>query len=59
MVDDATGNHQSWEKGASGNPTERVPGSIIEPIPELVVSIGDKVLGCSKVEPRVDYRGQG
>lgn len=55
MVDGAAGDHQAWVQGASSNSTERVPCSVVKPIPELVEAIGDEVLGCSEVEPGINW----
>lgn len=57
VVDDAAGHHQTRIEGTSGNPTKRMPCSVIEPIPEVVESICDEILGRTEVEPRIDYRG--
>lgn len=54
MVDGAAGDHQAGVQGASSNSTERVPCSVVKPIPELVEAIGDEVLGCSEVEPGIN-----
>ena len=55
MVDGPAGDHQAGVQRSSGDAAQRVPCSVIEPIPEIVESIGDQVLCCSEVEPRVDY----
>lgn len=55
MVDGAAGDHEAGVQGASSNSTERVPCSVVKPIPELVEAIGDEVLGCSEVEPGINW----
>lgn len=55
MVDGTAGDHQAGIQGASGDSTERVPCSVVKPIPKLVEAICDKVLGCSEVKPRIDW----
>lgn len=55
MVNDTTGNHQAWVESSSSDATERVPGSVVEPVPEAVESICDEVFGGSKVEPRIEF----
>lgn len=55
VVDDAAGDHEAGVQGASGNPTERVPCAVIEPVPERFEAIGDQVFCRAEVEPGVDY----
>ena len=55
MVDDAAGDHETWVEGSSGNPTKRVPCSVVKPIPEFVEAIRNQVFRSSKVEPGVDW----
>ena len=31
-----------------------MPCSVVKPIPKLIESVGDEVLGSSKIEPRID-----
>lgn len=54
MIDGARGDHETWIEGAAGDTAERVPGAVIEPVPEVVEAIGDEVFCCSEVEPWVD-----
>lgn len=55
MVDDATGNHEAGVESSSSDTTERIPGAVVEPVPEAVESIGDQVFGSPEVEPRIDW----
>ena len=55
MVKDTAGDHEAGVQSTAGNSTKRVPGSVIEPVPEVVETIGDQVLGSSKVEPGIDW----
>lgn len=32
-----------------------MPCSIVEPVPEFVEAVGDKVFRCAEVEPGIDY----
>lgn len=54
VVNGARGDHEAWVERAAGDTAERVPGAVIEPVPEVVEAIGDEVLCCSEVEPWVD-----
>lgn len=54
MVDDTTGNHETRVQGTTGNTSQRMPCTVIKPVPKLVKSICNEVLGRSEVEPRVD-----
>lgn len=55
MVDDAAGDHEAGVEGSSSDTAERVPGTVIKPVPEAVESIGDQVFCSSEIEPRVDW----
>lgn len=55
VVNDTTGNHQAWIESSASDATERVPGPVIEPIPEAVKSICDEVFGGSEIEPRIEF----
>lgn len=55
MVDGSAGDHETRVKSTTSYTAKRVPRSIIEPVPELVKSIRYEVLGCSEVEPGVDW----
>jgi hypothetical protein len=57
VVDNAAGHHQTRVEGTSSNSSKGMPCSVIKPIPEVVESIGDEVLGRTEVEPRVNYNG--
>ena len=57
VVDDTAGDHQARVERSSGHTTERMPCSVIEPVPELVEAVRNEVLGSSEVEPRIDWRG--
>lgn len=54
MVDGAAGDHETGVQSAAGDASQRMPRSVVEPVPELVESIGDEVFGGSEVEPRID-----
>lgn len=54
MVDDARGNHETGVQSTTSDTAKRVPCAVIEPVPELVESIGNEVLCCAEVEPGVD-----
>lgn len=54
MVDNAAGGHEAGIKSSSSDTAQRVPCSVVEPVPEAVESICNEVLGSSEVEPRVD-----
>lgn len=54
MVDGTRSDHQSWVEGASSDTAERVPCSVVEPVPEVVEAIVDEVFCCAEVEPRID-----
>ena len=41
MVDGTAGDHQPRIESATSDTPERVPCSIVEPVPELVEAIGD------------------
>lgn len=56
MVDDAARHHEARVKGASGDSTERVPCAVVEPVPEVVETMGYEVLRRSEVEPGIDCR---
>lgn len=56
MVDDSAGNHQAGIESSSSNPTKRIPGSIIKPIPEGVEAMGNKMFGGAEVKPRVNCK---
>lgn len=47
--------------GATNDPAQRVPGSFVEPVEELVKAVGGEVVGRSVVEPgaREDKGGKG
>lgn len=55
MVDDSARDHQSRVQSTSGDSAKRVPGPVIEPVPERVEAMGDKVFGGAEVKPRVNY----
>lgn len=55
MVDDTARDHQAGVECASGDSAKRVPCSVIEPVPEGVEAMGDKVFRGAEVEPRVDW----
>lgn len=55
VVDDAAGDHETWVEGSPGNPTKRMPCSVVKPIPEFVEAIRNQVFRSSKVEPGVDW----
>lgn len=55
VVDDAAGDHETGVESTTGDTAKRVPCSVIEPVPETVEAIGDEVLGCSEVEPGIEF----
>ena len=44
--------HQSWINCPSNDSSQRIPGSFIKPVEEVVVSILYHVMGCSVIKPR-------
>lgn len=52
----ARGEHKAWVDGATHDPAQRVPRSLVEPVEEIVVAILDHVRRGSVVEP---VRGKG
>ena len=58
VVDGAAGDHEARVQGSSGNPTERMPCPVVEPVPELLEAIGDEILCSAEVKPGVDYGRQ-
>lgn len=54
VVEDTAGDHETRVQSTTGNSTQRVPCSVIEPIPEVVETVRNEVLGSSEVEPGVD-----
>jgi hypothetical protein len=57
VVDGAAGDHEAWVEGTASHTAERVPCSVVKPVPEAGEAILDEVFGCSEVEPRVDWVG--
>jgi hypothetical protein len=55
MVNDTTGHHEAGVEGASRDTSQGVPCPVIEPIPKVGEAVRDEVLGCSEVEPGVDW----
>ena len=53
-MDNATGDHQAGIEGTTGDTTQRVPCSIVKPVPELVEAIRNEILSRAKVEPWID-----
>lgn len=54
VVEDTAGDHEARVQSTTGNSTQRVPCSVIEPVPEVVKAVRNEVLGSSEVEPGVD-----
>ena len=54
MVDDASGYHESRVDGASDDPTEWVPGTVIEPVVERVEAFIWEILGGAVVEVGIE-----
>ncbi len=54
MVDDTAGDHETRVQGTTGDTAQRMPCSVVEPVPKFVESICNEVLGRSEVEPGVD-----
>lgn len=54
MVDDTAGDHETRVQGATSDTAQRMPSSVVEPVPKLVESIRNEILGRSEVEPGVD-----
>ena len=52
-MNSARGNHETRVDGAAHNTAQRVPGTFVEPVEEVVVAVGDHVMGGTVVEPRV------
>lgn len=57
MVDGAAGDHKTGVQSTAGDASQRMPCSVVEPVPELVESVGDEIFGSSEVEPRIDCWG--
>lgn len=54
VVDGPGGHHETGVEGAAGDAPERVPGAVVEPVPEVVKAVGDEIFCCAEVEPWVD-----
>lgn len=54
MPDSAASDHKAGVKGASSDTAQRMPCSIIEPVPEAVESVRYEIFGRSEVEPGID-----
>lgn len=57
VVNNTAGDHESGVQGSSGNPTKRMPSTVVEPVPELLKAIGDEILCSPEVEPRINCEG--
>lgn len=56
MINDARSNHKTRIQSATSDTAQRMPCSVIKPIPKLVESVGHEVFGCTEVEPGVNYQ---
>ena len=50
VVDDAGGDHETGVDGSSNDTTQRIPGTIIKPVVEIVETILRQIFGCAIVE---------
>lgn len=55
MPNGATGDHEPRVQSTTGDSSQRVPSSVVEPIEELVEAVCDEVFGGSEVEPWVEF----
>ena len=53
MIDTASGHHEARIDGATNNPAQRVPGSVIKPVVEWIEPVVRQVFGRPVVEVRV------
>lgn len=54
VVDDARRDHETGVQSTTSDTAKGMPCSVVEPVPELVESIGDEILCSAEVKPGVD-----
>lgn len=50
-----TSGHQTWVQSTTSDSPQWVPGSVVEPVQELVERVGNQVLGGPEVKPRIVF----
>ena len=51
--------HQAWVDRATHNTTQRLPGTVIEPIEEVIEAVLDHVCRRPVIEPRIEFVNDG
>ena len=54
MVNDGRSDHQPRIDGATNDPSQRIPSSVVEPIVKLVKSFVGQKFGCTVIEVRIE-----